>query len=72
MYTGGTRSRRRGRHAAGDSGKTAGGKVQVTAKKRQAPGPTHSWRCRKDGGRRRRNTAAADAETAAVRLSESM
>ena len=46
---------------------------QVTAGKRQTPGPTPSWRCRKDGGRWGRNTAGLPtAETAAVRLSESM
>jgi hypothetical protein len=46
---------------------------QVMAEKRQTPGPTPSLRCRKDGGRWGRNTTGLPtAETAAVRLSESM
>ena len=32
----------------------------LTAEKRQTPGPTHSWRCRNDGGRGGRITAGAD------------
>ena len=32
----------------------------LTAEKRKTPGPTHSWRCRKDGSRWGRITAGAD------------
>jgi hypothetical protein len=54
---------------AADGGKAAGGTVQVTAIKRQAPVPTHGMRCRKDGGRRctpGEHAAGAGADTRQV------